>query len=86
MPKRPQPPTPPPEEPQKNVAELLEMWRANPFHYFSREEIQAMFNIGEDSMKKIAEKGAPVVARKFNPDHLKAWLYERREDVKKLLT
>ena len=43
-----------------------------------------MFGIGEDSMKALVALGPPIVAKKINPDHFKAWLWENRDNIQKL--
>ncbi len=68
----------------ENTSALLQLWRDNPFHYFTQSEARAMFGFGEDAMKALAVLGAPVVAKKINPDHFKAWLWENRERIEKL--
>lgn len=68
----------------KETAALIKLWRENPFHYFSQTEARMIFGIGEDAMKALVALGAPIVAKKVLPDHLKAWLYENRENIGKL--
>lgn len=58
--------------------------RANPFEYVTREEITELFGIGEDSIAKLVKDGAPTVAKKINPEHFKAWLWENRGRIGKL--
>lgn len=68
----------------KETTALLKKWRVNPFHHFTREDIRAIFNVGEKSMRALVAMGAPLVADKINPDHFKAWLWENRESIGKL--
>jgi hypothetical protein len=68
----------------KETAALLKVWRENPFRFFTRGEVRKMFNFGEDFMAALVRIGAPIAAEKVNPDHLKVWLYENRENVAKL--
>lgn len=63
---------------------LVAAWRENPFLYFSQSDVRLMFGIGEDAMKALIGLGAPVVAKKVNPDHFKAWLWEHRESIGKV--
>jgi hypothetical protein len=68
----------------KEAAALVKMARENPYRYFTREEIRKMFNLGADFVASLVKIGAPLAAQKVNPDHLKTWLWENRENVSKL--
>jgi hypothetical protein len=58
--------------------------RENPYRFFSFADIAALFGFGVNTMTEIVRLGAPVVARKLNPDALKAWLTTNAEKVGKI--
>ena len=69
----------------KETVALVKLWRENPLHYFTREQTRKLFNFGEKAMRALAAMpGCPLVTEKINPDHLKAWLWENRENIGKL--
>lgn len=68
----------------KETAALLKAWRANPLRHFTQTQVRKMFDLGEDSMTALTKLGAPVVAKKINPDHFKQWLWVNRENIQKL--
>jgi hypothetical protein len=65
-------------------AALAKLVRENPYCHLTRDEISDLFEIGRDSLVSLIERGAPVVAKGINPDHLKTWLWENRERIGKL--
>ncbi len=71
-------------EPEDEIGSLIAAWRSNPFQYFTQTEVRLMFGFGEDAMTALASLGAPIVAKKINPDHFKAWLWENRERIGKV--
>lgn len=58
--------------------------RANPFRFFTSEEMGIMFDFGENVMTTLRGMGAPVVGRKMNPMLLLEWLKENHDRVPKV--
>lgn len=67
-------------------AALVKEARENPFACFAFEEIAVIYNWGKNVPGQLAGIGAPVVARKMNPQLLLKWLGEHADDVAKLRT
>ncbi len=61
-----------------------EMAAANPFRYFTFEEVGEIFGFGRDTIAAFVNAGAPVVSRKINPRRLDLWLSENEDKVGKV--
>lgn len=57
---------------------------SNPYKYHSFAKIAERFGFGVNTITAFVAMGAPVVARKINPDHLKEWLRVNGEKVGKI--
>lgn len=60
--------------------------RANAYLYLTHEDARALFGFGEKSFRALIALGAPTVADKVLPDHLRQWLWENRDKIGKLTT
>ena len=80
------PPPPLPGAPRKQHrrVDLAAEARANPFRFFTSEEMGIMFDFGENVMTTLRGMGAPVVGRKMNPMLLLEWLKENHDRVPKV--
>lgn len=58
--------------------------QANPFQFFSCEEVAELFGFGRDTMTALIAAGAPVVGRKMNPQLLLEWLRVHHSDIGKI--
>jgi len=72
------PPVPPVEESPLTQA------KDNPFRFFSLEDAAEIFGFGRNTMTALADAGAPIIARKCNPQLLLRWLEENAEKVGKI--
>ncbi|EDY16026.1 hypothetical protein CfE428DRAFT_6420 [Chthoniobacter flavus Ellin428] len=58
--------------------------QANPFRFFTSEEVGELFGFGENVMTTLRGMGAPVVGRKMNPGLLLQWLQQHHDRVPKV--
>lgn len=68
----------------KRSAALVKAARENPFQFFSFEETAIICDWGKNVPGQLATLGAPVVARKMNPQILMAWISEHSDALAKL--
>ncbi len=70
--------------PPSKTKSIADEARENPYRFFPVADVAELFGFGRHAMTAIINAGAPVVARKINPDHLKAWLRDNAEKVGKI--
>lgn len=68
----------------KESAALAKLVRENPFRFITQAEAGKLFGFGTNAMTMLVNLGAPVVARKINPDHFKSWLCTNADKVGKI--
>lgn len=68
----------------KDAASLAKQVRDNPYVFITYADAATLFGFGTNAMTAFANLGAPVVARKINPDLFKAWLAANAEKVGKI--
>lgn len=57
---------------------------ANPFRFFTCEEVGELFDFGRDTMTALIRAGAPIVAKKMNPGLLIEWLKTNHDKIGKV--
>ena len=68
-------------KPSTNLAKIA---KENPFQFFSFEEIGDLYGFGKNTMTALAAAGAPVVAKKMNPQLLFEWLEQNADKIGKI--
>ena len=65
-------------------AVLVHEARANPYAWFTSEEVAVICGFGVDVMTALRAMGAPVVGRKMNPELLLRWIEKNSADIGKI--
>lgn len=68
----------------KQTSALAKLVRENPYRFLSFGEIARLFGFGTNTMTVLVNLGAPVAARKINPQHFLAWLEKNYDKVGKI--
>lgn len=66
------------------IDELSELAVRFPFRWFPLCKVARICGFGEDVMTALAGMGAPIVARKCNPNLLQRWLEENIDKIGKI--
>ena len=68
----------------KPTAALVKLARENPYRFFTMEETALICGFGPNVMTSLNSMGAPIVARKCNPQLLLEWIGKNAERIGKV--
>lgn len=71
-------------EASKEAKPFIELAAKNRFQTFTFEETAQLFGWGRNVPSALAALGAPVVAKRFNPDLLLQWIAQNPSELTKL--
>ena len=73
-----------PVEMDRALKELAELSLRFPFRWFAQGTVARLCGFGEDVMYALASRGAPIIARKCNPNLLHRWMEENIDKIGKI--
>ena len=71
-------------EMDRALKELAELSLRFPFRWFAQGTVARICGFGEDMMHALATRGAPIIARKCNPNLLHRWMEENIDKIGKI--